>query len=310
MNNTFNYITKVEIKGLWGFDDLNFVWNLNKGVNVLAGPNGSGKSTVLKLIVSLLNHKHPIRNSITPELFRKAIVCLGDEIWRMESTDFVISYFESNKKGINALSDVYFIDSFDKFIPLENIQKTTREGNVKTLLDLELFWLEQDYKDYKLDITKKVLEIVNNKKIPSVEKNSLLLNLGKRNALFLDIIDNLFAPTDKKIDRESNNIQFIIRNTKTILPNQLSSGEKQMLIILLSTLIQDNKPAIMIMDEPELSLHTDWQEALIDNIRMLNENMQIIIATHSPFIISQGWADKVFQMEDLLSSTKNEKANG
>ena len=82
-----------------------------------------------------------------------------------------------------------------------------------------------------------------------------------------------------------------------------------MLIILLSTLIQNNQPAIMIMDEPEVSLHTDWQESLIQNIRSLNENVQIIIATHSPFIISQGWGDKVFQMEDLLISTKYDKAN-
>jgi predicted ATP-binding protein involved in virulence len=63
--------------------------------------------------------------------------------------------------------------------------------------------------------------------------------------------------------------------------------------------VQDNQPAVMIMDEPELSLHTDWQERLIDDIRKLNEHVQIIIATHSPSIIINGWQDKVFETIDI-----------
>jgi predicted ATPase len=57
----------------------------------------------------------------------------------------------------------------------------------------------------------------------------------------------------------------------------------------------------MIMDEPEISLHTDWQEDLITNIRKLNENVQIIIATHSPFIIAHGWVNKVFQVNKITT---------
>ena len=73
-----------------------------------------------------------------------------------------------------------------------------------------------------------------------------------------------------------------------------------MLIILLTALVQNNEPTVMIMDEPELSLHTDWQEKLIDYIRQLNENVQIIIATHSPSIVINGWQDKVFEINDIL----------
>jgi len=121
--------------------------------------------------------------------------------------------------------------------------------------------------------------------------------------MFLDMIDELFKSTQKKIDREKNEISFIQREKDIISPYQLSSGEKQILVILLSALIQDNKHSVMIMDvimdEPEISLHTDWQESLIDNIRKLNENAQIIIATHSPSIIINGWQDKVFEMSDI-----------
>jgi len=68
----------------------------------------------------------------------------------------------------------------------------------------------------------------------------------------------------------------------------LSSGEKQLVIILLTALIQEDKHFVLFMDEPENSLHTDWQEKLIENIRSLNNNAQIIIATHSPSIVLDG----------------------
>ena len=95
------------------------------------------------------------------------------------------------------------------------------------------------------------------------------------------MMDELFKNTQKTIDRDKNEIAFLHRENP-LSPYQLSSGEKQMLIILLSALIQDNEPCVMIMDEPEISLHPDWQEKLIENIRKLNENAQLIIATHSP----------------------------
>jgi predicted ATPase len=93
-----------------------------------------------------------------------------------------------------------------------------------------------------------------------------------------------------------------------LTPYDLSAGEKQMLVILLTALVQDNQPAIMIMDEPELSLHTDWQKDLIDNIRRLNENVQLIIATHSPAVIMKGWASPkyVFQIEDIKTKETHE----
>jgi len=65
-------------------------------------------------------------------------------------------------------------------------------------------------------------------------------------------------------------------------------------------LVQDNKNAILFMDEPELSLHFDWQKKLIEYIRQLNPNVQIILATHSPAIIMEGWMDKVSDVSDLI----------
>ncbi|MBR1447660.1 MAG: ATP-binding protein [Prevotella sp.] len=64
----------------------------------------------------------------------------------------------------------------------------------------------------------------------------------------------------------------------------LSSGEKQILILLTETLLQQKAPFIYIADEPELSLHIEWQRNLVNSIRSLNPNAQIIFATHAPEI--------------------------
>jgi predicted ATP-dependent endonuclease of OLD family len=79
----------------------------------------------------------------------------------------------------------------------------------------------------------------------------------------------------------------------------LSSGEKQMLVILLSALVQDGRPGALFMDEPEISLHIEWQQRLITLIRALNPNVQIILCTHSPAIIMDGWVDAVTEIADI-----------
>jgi predicted ATPase len=88
-------------------------------------------------------------------------------------------------------------------------------------------------------------------------------------------------------------------------PYQLSGGEKQLLIILMTVLVQDNRPSILLMDEPEISLHFDWQKKLIGYIRELNPNCQVILATHSPAIIMEGWHDHVFEVRDLITLDRN-----
>lgn len=76
-------------------------------------------------------------------------------------------------------------------------------------------------------------------------------------------------------------------NFSVFSPDELSSGEKQMVIFLMETLLQDARPHIFIADEPELSLHVTWQEKLIRSIIALNPAAQIIFATHSPDIVSE-----------------------
>lgn len=74
-----------------------------------------------------------------------------------------------------------------------------------------------------------------------------------------------------------------------------------MLIILLTVLIEKRQPYTIFMDEPEISLHVEWQQRLISLVRELNPNAQIILTTHSPAVIMNGWADCVTDVEDIIS---------
>lgn len=81
----------------------------------------------------------------------------------------------------------------------------------------------------------------------------------------------------------------------------LSSGEKQLLILLTETLLQQERNYLFIADEPELSLHIEWQRKIILSIHDLNPNAQIIVATHSPEIAGL-WSNKVINMANISTT--------
>ena len=111
-------------------------------------------------------------------------------------------------------------------------------------------------------------------------------------------MDSLFEDTKKTIIRTENEIRFM-QMGETLMPYQLSSGEKQMLVILLTVLVEDHQPYVLFMDEPEVSLHIEWQKRLINIIMQLNPNVQVILTTHSPAVIMDGWTDRVTEVSEI-----------
>lgn len=87
-------------------------------------------------------------------------------------------------------------------------------------------------------------------------------------------------------------------NSSKLKYNNLSSGEKQLLILLTQTLLQEKQSYIFVADEPELSLHIEWQRTIIGAINALNPNAQVIVATHSPEIAGQ-WPMNIIKMESI-----------
>lgn len=117
-------------------------------------------------------------------------------------------------------------------------------------------------------------------------------------ALFCDIVDDMFSVTEKTINRDAVQVELWQWGEQLNL-KLLSSGEKQLLIILMTVLLEDGDHTVLFMDEPEVSLHIEWQQSLLDTILRLNPNVQIILTTHSPAIIMNGWMDKVTEVSDI-----------
>lgn len=101
---------------------------------------------------------------------------------------------------------------------------------------------------------------------------------------FIDLISNLFLNKYFLFD-EQNSPKFVQRDGETLDIHDLSSGEKHIFIILAEALLQEGRRTIYIADEPELSLHVAWQEALVPSLKKLNPAAQVIFATHSPDVI-------------------------
>lgn len=120
--------------------------------------------------------------------------------------------------------------------------------------------------------------------------------------IFLEVLHGFI--NNKKFEIEEETGELVVSLTKLkkkrkIELSDLSSGEKQLLIQLLECLLQEKHPMIFFADEPELSLHVEWQEKLLPALRRLNPNSQIVVATHSPDIVSK-YGSNVIDMEDII----------
>ncbi len=74
----------------------------------------------------------------------------------------------------------------------------------------------------------------------------------------------------------------------------LSSGEKHLMRILVEALLAEENS--LIIDEPELSLHIDWQRQLLKNMMQLNGDAQLIVATHSPEVMADVDEDNIIRL--------------
>lgn len=88
--------------------------------------------------------------------------------------------------------------------------------------------------------------------------------------------------------------------------HSLSTGEKQLLYIILSVLNTINEPTVLLLDIIDSSLHFNWQENLLDGILGMAPNIQIILSTHSPAVIMNGWQSAVKEINDITLSDKTD----
>jgi predicted ATPase len=107
--------------------------------------------------------------------------------------------------------------------------------------------------------------------------------------LFEEILNSHFTDKSTQLSLDSG-LSIVRRSSKVPIPlDRLSSGERH-LIVLFHHLIFMTKPGgLCLIDEPEISLHVDWQERFIDSVAKVAEvsPQQYLIATHSPSIVGK-----------------------
>jgi len=107
--------------------------------------------------------------------------------------------------------------------------------------------------------------------------------------LALDQMTRFFGNNPKVVYSPRRGLQFFTEGNETaLLPAQLSSGQRQLVLLISTVLLARNTSRLFIIDEPELSLGVPWQREILDAILCCTEGTacQFIVATHSIEIIT------------------------
>lgn len=227
-------------------------------------------------------------------------------LYKRENKSSVIDSFMKldAKKEKDALENIYKhfnLDSSDlkskinnHFSALDKAQQKLRNTDIGVPIELNDFSV--------LFSTERIDFIVEKWNEHLVQKSKIEEPKDK----FLNILNSMMQRKKFYINAR-NELEVITQSDKPLLLSQLSSGEKQLLIILGEAFLQQNKRFIYFADEPELSLHINWQENLVQHLKELNPNAQIIFATHSPDIVSC-FGEHIINMEKII--TEAEVASG
>ena len=222
-------------------------------VVVLAGVNGSGKTTLFECLYRLTIFKNDFVKIVRT---RKT-----EGLEKFDSESLFITETVKIIKGISGFKEDYHIyKKHIAYIP----------AGINNIADVESEFVKYWY---------------NLVKFHNKRNDEITEALQK---FIKDTFDGLeLSITYSHID-EDDNIYFQNKNNEKFKINQLSTGEKTLLSKVLYLFFQDYKDKVILIDEPELSLHPSWQNKVLkiyENFAKAN-NCQVIIATHSPHIIA------------------------
>ena len=271
---------------------------------VLAGSNGSGKTRVLESILKYfqdyLNYK---QNNIEAGIFyeekeKNCISNVQDFFYGLKN----FSYYEVN----NPLYEEH-IEIKNKLDILPKIIYVPTEINFQKM-NVASTTLVQEYKFINIvntNLIKDIPSYIATKMISAMLKNKNE-KVGDVQKKVFDEINEIFEILDidvkaEDISQDGKNMPIFENSSGDKFDiNELSSGEKQLFLRTLAIKMLNPENSIILIDEPELSLHPKWQQRIVDVYRKIGKNNQIIIATHSPHILGS------VRKENIMLLDKNE----
>jgi len=119
-----------------------------------------------------------------------------------------------------------------------------------------------------------------------------LMPVNEKLQTLRDILDSKLAPSGKRTAISARGgLEFYSATGRRLLVSRLSSGE-QHLVALFTLLLFAAKPgSLVLIDEPEISLHAAWKHAFLSDISRVADinNLQVVLATHSAGIVNGRW---------------------
>ncbi|MEM8351262.1 AAA family ATPase [Morganella morganii] len=199
--------------------------------------------------------------------------------------------FDKNKETRNLNNAFVRLNSYDESVRRKiNFHVDSIDKSLKAIKDRRVNRKEVDYRAIEAFVkTQKIIKL-------SLDAEEKIKEIYVLADLLIKTIHEFIK--DKEFFYDSTGL-MIKSDYGQISIDSLSSGEKQLLIILIETLLQQSQPYVFLTDEPELSLHVEWQRKIIPAIRKLNPNAQVIAATHSPEIASR-YKDKIIKMGSII----------
>ncbi|CAM4196514.1 hypothetical protein F901_00827 [Acinetobacter dispersus] len=186
----------------------------------------------------------------------------------------------------------------EKINKLKVFNETYNKNEVFGPIDLEQNVIEKLYSE-EISQNRSFLLVLHEYISDAYNKTKKFENLAKKIDLFTTSINDLFIFKKIEITNEGG---IIVRNNEgsKISLDSLSSGEQHLLVMIGKLVFESNQNTLVLLDEPEISLHPAWQEEILKifkSIKKIN-NLNMLIATHSPSLIGNNW-DAVIELAEL-----------
>ena len=300
-------IEKIYISNYKNLENLEMNFKKNNEILdlvVLTGSNGSGKTRILECILNCfenyINSNYKEDKNRLDIYFQENEKKCFNEILDLEMFFKILNRYNWNKEESFVLGDNYKKDDFfekgkilkEKLEVLPKIIYVPTEINFQKM-DTASTTLVQKYRFINIvdtNLIKDIPSFIATKIITAIfqNKNEKVGDVQKK---VFDEINEIFEILEinvkvEDISQDGRNIP-IFKNSagEKFDINELSSGEKQLFLRTLAIKMLNPENSIILIDEPELSLHPKWQQQIVDVYKKIGKNNQIIIATHSPHIL-------------------------
>ena len=333
-------------------DFLDIDWNPNKTI-IIAGENGTWKTTILNIISNLAPIYSPlpwnevrtyeillwdnevseleIASGIWQGILNQHLTIIKDKKWFKAQFNSLPNNWQHHLNPIAEIHKALNKIITNIFSEVEiNYQSQSKNSITAKIIDEEISGSVKPTKTLADDITQLFIDIENqDNRDFKLHHEKKLENYHSRLDRFKNAFHSIFPKKKFLWISVENNVHNVVfeENTKISNINELSSWEKQIVFrawyILQhqSNIIKNNN--LVIIDEPETSLHPKWQQSIIkfyENILTINDNQksQLIVCTHSPYVfervLSTSWYWVIILGKDniwniVIKNTKNENIN-